>query len=144
MTIDKLTSLSTLSAQKGLLHLSPDVYQEMEASRKQGGASPAPNGSGGGGPMNYMASKDTGPCATPLPPGHAPYFSAPSPAPGPTATMARELLLNGQSSPVADSAMPGKAKSPPLPCGVSVQPAQQLEYLARIQGFQVSFEKQPR
>ncbi|XP_061615107.1 double-stranded RNA-binding protein Staufen homolog 2 isoform X2 [Phyllopteryx taeniolatus] len=126
---------ATSNTQKGLLHLSPDVYQEMEASRKQGGCSPGSNGSSGGG---YMASKEMGPCATPLPPGHTPYFSSPSPTPSPTATMARELLLNGQS-PMADVTLPGKGKSAPLACGVSVQPAQQLEYLARIQGFQVQY-----
>lgn len=48
--------------------------------------------------------------------------------------MARELLLNGQSPP-ADATLPMKGKT--LACGVSVQPAQQLDYLARIQGFQV-------
>lgn len=48
--------------------------------------------------------------------------------------MARELLLNGQS-PTAEASLPMKGKN--LACGVSVQPAQQLDYLARIQGFQV-------
>uniref|UniRef100_M4A7K9 Double-stranded RNA-binding protein Staufen homolog 2 n=1 Tax=Xiphophorus maculatus TaxID=8083 RepID=M4A7K9_XIPMA len=84
----------TSNTQKGLLHLSPDVYQEMEASRN---------------------SSTTG---------------------GPTATMARELLLNGQSPP-ADGSLPVKGKN--LACSVSVQPAQQLDYLAHIQGFQVGF-----
>uniref|UniRef100_A0A8D3CPP9 Double-stranded RNA-binding protein Staufen homolog 2 n=1 Tax=Scophthalmus maximus TaxID=52904 RepID=A0A8D3CPP9_SCOMX len=88
---------ATSNTQKGLLHLSPDVYQEMEASR---------NGS-------------------------------PS-SPSPTATMARELLLNGQS-PTADASLSIKGKNPALACGVSVQPAQQLDYLARIQGFQVQY-----
>jgi len=50
--------------------------------------------------------------------------------------MARELLLNGQS-PTGDASLPMKGKNMALPCGVSVQPAQQLDYLARIQGFQV-------
>ncbi|XP_057680574.1 double-stranded RNA-binding protein Staufen homolog 2 [Corythoichthys intestinalis] len=119
---------ATNNTQKGLLHLSPDVYQEMEASRKQGSGSPGPNSS------NYMAPKDMGPCTTPLPPGHTPYFSSSPPTPNTTATMARELLLNGQS-PMADATLQGKGKT----CGVSVQPAQQLEYLARIQGFQVQY-----
>uniref|UniRef100_A0A8C4D8T9 Double-stranded RNA-binding protein Staufen homolog 2 n=1 Tax=Dicentrarchus labrax TaxID=13489 RepID=A0A8C4D8T9_DICLA len=98
---------ATSNTQKGLLHLSPDVYQEMEASRKQGGSAPGPGSS-----------------------------SASSPSP--TATMARELLLNGQS-PTADASLPMKGKNPALACGVSVQPAQQLDYLARIQGFQVQY-----
>lgn len=51
--------------------------------------------------------------------------------------MARELLLNGQS-PTIDTSLPMKGPNPGLACGVSVQPAQQLDYLARIQGFQVS------
>uniref|UniRef100_A0AAQ4QW44 Double-stranded RNA-binding protein Staufen homolog 2 n=2 Tax=Gasterosteus aculeatus aculeatus TaxID=481459 RepID=A0AAQ4QW44_GASAC len=97
---------ATSNTPKGLLHLSPDVYQEMEASRKQGGGAPGP---------------DMVPCSAPLP----------------TATMARELLLNGQS-PTADASLPMK-KNSSLPCGVSVQPAQQLDYLARIQGFQVQY-----
>uniref|UniRef100_A0A3B3U119 Staufen double-stranded RNA binding protein 2 n=1 Tax=Poecilia latipinna TaxID=48699 RepID=A0A3B3U119_9TELE len=94
---------ATSNTQKGLLHLSPDVYQEMEASRKQSGR-------------------------------HSPYYSGSSSSPSPTATMARELLLNGQSPP-ADGSLPVKGKN--LACSVSVQPAQQLDYLAHIQGFQV-------
>ncbi|XP_078136353.1 double-stranded RNA-binding protein Staufen homolog 2 isoform X2 [Sander vitreus] len=125
----------TSNTQKGLLHLSPDVYQEMEASRKQGGSAPGP-GCNSGGSVNYMTSKDMGPCSAPLPPGHTPYYSGSSPSP--TATMARELLLNGQS-PTADASLPMKGKNSALPCGVSVQPAQQLDYLARIQGFQVQY-----
>lgn len=120
-------------AQKGLLHLSPDVYQEMEASRKQAGSAPGPCGNSGGS-VNYMTPKDT--CSAPLPPGHPPYYSGSASSPTPTATMARELLLNGQS-PTADNAVSMKGKNPALACGVSVQPAQQLDYLARIQGFQV-------
>ncbi|XP_063768194.1 double-stranded RNA-binding protein Staufen homolog 2 [Eleginops maclovinus] len=114
----------TSNTQKGLLHLSPDVYQEMEASRKQGGGAPGSNSGG-----NYMTSKDMGP----LPPGHPPYYSGSSPSP--TATMARELLLNGQTPANADAALHLKGKN----CGVAVQPAQQLDYLARIQGFQVQY-----
>lgn len=51
--------------------------------------------------------------------------------------MAREMQLNGQS-PTADApSLPIKGKSLPMACGVSVQPAQQLDYLAHIQNFQV-------
>ena len=39
--LSSLPSSLTPPAQKGLLHLSPDVYQEMEASRKQGGSARA-------------------------------------------------------------------------------------------------------
>uniref|UniRef100_A0A673AQH6 Double-stranded RNA-binding protein Staufen homolog 2 n=1 Tax=Sphaeramia orbicularis TaxID=375764 RepID=A0A673AQH6_9TELE len=105
---------ATSNTQKGLLHLSPDVYQEMEASRKQGGGAP----------------------------GHPPYYSSTTSSPSPTATMARELLLNGQS-PTAEGSLPMKGKSSTLACGVSVQPAQQLDYLARIQGFQVQYSDAP-
>lgn len=126
---------ATSNTQKGLLHLSPDVYQEMEASRKQGGSAPGP-GSTSSNSVNYMASKDMGPCSAPLPPGHPSYYSGSSSSPSPTATMARELLLNGQS-PTAEASLPMKGKN--LACGVSVQPAQQLDYLARIQGFQVQY-----
>ncbi|XP_039982178.1 double-stranded RNA-binding protein Staufen homolog 2 isoform X2 [Xiphias gladius] len=127
----------TSNTQKGLLHLSPDVYQEMEASRKQGGSASGPVGSSGGS-VNYITSKDMGPCSAPLPPGHPPYYSGSASSPSPTATMARELLLNGQS-PTADASLAIKGKNPAMACGVSVQPAQQLDYLARIQGFQVQY-----
>lgn len=132
--------MTPLPAQKGLLHLSPDVYQEMEASRKQGGSASGPGGGSSGGSVNYITSKDMGPCSAPLPPGHPPYYSSTASSPSPTATMARELLLNGQS-PTADASLPIKGKNPTLACGVSVQPAQQLDYLARIQGFQVRCNK---
>lgn len=123
------------AAQKGLLHLSPDIYQEMEASRKQGGNAPS-SGASSSSSVNYMPSKDMGPCSAPLPPGHPPYYSRTASSPSPTATMARELLLNGQT-PTTDTSLPMKGTNPGLACGVSVQPAQQLDYLARIQGFQV-------
>ncbi|XP_068613549.1 double-stranded RNA-binding protein Staufen homolog 2-like [Brachionichthys hirsutus] len=123
---------ATSNTPKGLLHLSPDVYQEMEASRKQGGSTSGPGGS------NYLTSKDVGACSAQLPQGHPPYYSGSASSTSPTATMARELLLNGQS-PTADASLPMKGKSPTVACGVSVQPAQQLDYLARIQGFQVQY-----
>lgn len=125
----------TSAAQKGLLHLSPDIYQEMEASRKQGGNAPS-SGPSSGSSVTYMPSKDMGPCSAPLPPGHPQFYSGTASSPSPTATMARELLLNGQS-PTTDTSLPMKGTNPGLACGVSVQPAQQLDYLARIQGFQV-------
>lgn len=125
----------TYAAQKGLLHLSPDIYQEMEASRKQGVNAPT-SGTSSGSCINYMPSKDMGPCSATLPPGHPPYYSNSASSPIPTATMARELLLNGQS-PTTDNPLSMKGTNPGLACGVSVQPAQQLDYLARIQGFQV-------
>uniref|UniRef100_A0A8C7YTQ5 Double-stranded RNA-binding protein Staufen homolog 2 n=1 Tax=Oryzias sinensis TaxID=183150 RepID=A0A8C7YTQ5_9TELE len=112
---------TTSNTQKGLLHLSPDVYQEMEASRKQSASS----GGNSGGSVNYMTSKDMVSCSAPS-----------SSSPSPTASMARELLLNGQS-PATDTSLSMKGKN--LACGVSVQPAQQLDYLARIQGFQVQY-----
>uniref|UniRef100_A0A3Q3Q174 Double-stranded RNA-binding protein Staufen homolog 2 n=1 Tax=Monopterus albus TaxID=43700 RepID=A0A3Q3Q174_MONAL len=127
---------TTSNTQKGLLHLSPDVYQEMEASRKQAGSAPCSGGSSGGS-VNYISSKDMGPCSVPLPPGHTPYYSSSASSTSPTATMARELLLNGQS-PTVDASLSMKGKNPALACGVSVQPAQQLDYLAHIQGFQAA------
>uniref|UniRef100_A0A3P9I7S5 Double-stranded RNA-binding protein Staufen homolog 2 n=2 Tax=Oryzias latipes TaxID=8090 RepID=A0A3P9I7S5_ORYLA len=123
---------TTSNTQKGLLHLSPDVYQEMEASRKQSASS----GGNSGGSVNYMTSKDMVSCSAPLPPGHSSYYNSSSSSPSPTASMARELLLNGQS-PTTDTSLSMKGKN--LACGVSVQPAQQLDYLARIQGFQVQY-----
>lgn len=112
----------------------------MEASRKQGGGTSGPGSAGGGGgvSVNYMTPKEIGPGPAPLSPGHPPYYGGSPSSPSPTATMARELQLNGQS-PTADApSLPIKGKSPPMACGVSVQPAQQLDYLAHIQNFQVS------
>lgn len=123
------------AAQKGLLHLSPDIYQEMEASRKQGANAPI-SGASSGSSVNYLPPKDMGPCSAPLPPGHPPYYSGSASSASPTAAMAKELLLNGQSAPI-DTSLALKGTNPGLACGVSVQPAQQLDYLARIQGFQV-------
>uniref|UniRef100_A0A8C2KHG0 Double-stranded RNA-binding protein Staufen homolog 2 n=1 Tax=Cyprinus carpio TaxID=7962 RepID=A0A8C2KHG0_CYPCA len=103
---------TTTYTQKGILHLSPDVYQEMEASRNKG----VP-----GAPGNYIGQGSTGPFYTP--------------SVGNTATIARELLLSG-TSPTAE-ALILKGKAPALACG-SIQPSQQLEYLAHIQGFQAA------
>ncbi|KAJ8279730.1 hypothetical protein COCON_G00067960 [Conger conger] len=104
------------TTQKGILHLSPDVYQEMEASRSKAGP---------GAPVNYLTNNDN--CQ-----GAGPFYHSPST----TAAMARELLLNG-SSPTAE-AMGLKGRPPALACS-SVQPSQQLDYLAHVQGFQVLY-----
>ncbi|MGH0124974.1 UNVERIFIED_CONTAM: hypothetical protein FKN15_005525 [Acipenser sinensis] len=106
----------TSNTQKGILHLSPDVYQEMEASRNKTGPAAV---------VNYLHPKDIGQ-------GSGSFFSTTSN----TATIARELLLSG-ISPTAE-AIGLKGKAPASTCA-SVQPSQQLEYLARIQGFQVQY-----
>uniref|UniRef100_A0A8C9WAQ2 Double-stranded RNA-binding protein Staufen homolog 2 n=1 Tax=Scleropages formosus TaxID=113540 RepID=A0A8C9WAQ2_SCLFO len=108
---------TTSTMQKGLLHLSPDVYQEMEASRNKAGPT-APSA------VNYLTPKDIGQ-------GPGPYYSSTSN----TAAIARELLLNG-TSPTAE-AIGLKGKAPALPC-TPIQPSQQLEYLAHVQGFQAA------
>uniref|UniRef100_A0A8C1H1Y7 Double-stranded RNA-binding protein Staufen homolog 2 n=1 Tax=Cyprinus carpio carpio TaxID=630221 RepID=A0A8C1H1Y7_CYPCA len=108
---------TTTNTQKGILHLSPDVYQEMEASRNKG----VP-----GAPGNYLTPKDIGQGST------GPFYT---PSVGSTAAIARELLLSG-TSPTAE-ALILKGKAPALACG-SIQPSQQLEYLAHIQGFQAA------
>ncbi|XP_061110595.1 double-stranded RNA-binding protein Staufen homolog 2-like isoform X2 [Conger conger] len=100
---------STPNSQKGLLHLSPDVYQEMEASRSKAGP---------GASVSYMPT--------------GPFYSSTSS----TAAIARELLLNG-TSPTAE-ALGMKGRAPALTC-TSIQPSQQLDYLARVQGFQVQY-----
>lgn len=109
---------TTTNTQKGILHLSPDVYQEMEASRNKG----VP-----GSPGNYLTPKDIGQGSA------GPFYT---PSVGNTAAIARELLLSG-TSPTAE-ALVLKGKAPALACG-SIQPSQQLEYLAHIQGFQVQY-----
>lgn len=88
----------------------------MEASRNKG----VP-----GAPGNYLTPKDIGQGSA------GPFYT---PSVGNTAAIARELLLSG-TSPTAE-ALILKGKAPALACG-SIQPSQQLEYLAHIQGFQV-------
>ncbi|NWX57888.1 STAU2 protein, partial [Promerops cafer] len=107
----------TSNTPKGILHLSPDVYQEMEASR---------NKSAPGTTVSYLSSKEMSQTSSS-------FFSI-SPA-NSTATIARELLMNG-TSPTAE-AIGLKGISPASPCS-TVQPSKQLEYLARIQGFQAA------
>ncbi|NXF15973.1 STAU2 protein, partial [Rhodinocichla rosea] len=108
----------TSNTPKGILHLSPDVYQEMEASR---------NKSAPGTTASYMPSKEMSQTSSS-------FFSI-SPTTNSTATIARELLMNG-TSPTAE-AIGLKGISPASPCS-TVQPSKQLEYLARIQGFQAA------
>ncbi|XP_074800330.1 double-stranded RNA-binding protein Staufen homolog 2 isoform X2 [Natator depressus] len=108
----------TSNTPKGILHLSPDVYQEMEASRNK--AAPGAAGS-------YLSSKEMSQTSSS-------FFSISATA-NSTATIARELLMNG-TSPTAE-AIGLKGISPASPCS-AVQPSKQLEYLARIQGFQAA------
>ncbi|NXH71786.1 STAU2 protein, partial [Podilymbus podiceps] len=108
----------TSTTPKGILHLSPDVYQEMEASR---------NKSAPGTTVSYLSSKEMSQTSSS-------FFSI-SPTTNSTATIARELLMNG-TSPTAE-AIGLKGISPASPCS-AVQPSKQLEYLARIQGFQAA------
>ncbi|KAM6088219.1 double-stranded RNA-binding protein Staufen homolog 2 isoform 1-T1 [Chlamydotis macqueenii] len=109
----------TSNTPKGILHLSPDVYQEMEASR---------NKSAPGATVSYLSSKEMSQTSSS-------FFSI-SPTTNSTATIARELLMNG-TSPTAE-AIGLKGISPASPSS-AVQPSKQLEYLARIQGFQVHY-----
>ncbi|XP_050796849.1 double-stranded RNA-binding protein Staufen homolog 2 isoform X7 [Gopherus flavomarginatus] len=109
----------TSNTPKGILHLSPDVYQEMEASRNK--TAPGTTGS-------YLSSKEMSQTSSS-------FFSI-SATTNSTATIARELLMNG-TSPTAE-AIGLKGISPASPCS-AVQPSKQLEYLARIQGFQMTF-----
>ncbi|NWW74598.1 STAU2 protein, partial [Climacteris rufus] len=108
----------TSNTPKGILHLSPDVYQEMEASR---------NKSAPGTTVSYLSSKEMSQTSSS-------FFSI-SPTTNSTATIARELLMNG-TSPTAE-AIGLKGISAASPCS-TVQPSKQLEYLARIQGFQAA------
>ncbi|NXP06434.1 STAU2 protein, partial [Thinocorus orbignyianus] len=108
----------TSNTPKGILHLSPDVYQEMEASRNK--AAP-------GTTVSYLSPKEMSQTSSS-------FFSI-SPTTNSTATIARELLMNG-TSPTAE-AIGLKGISPASPCP-AVQPSKQLEYLARIQGFQAA------
>ncbi|XP_030071446.1 double-stranded RNA-binding protein Staufen homolog 2 isoform X2 [Microcaecilia unicolor] len=109
----------TNNTPKGILHLSPDVYQEMEASRNK--ATPGTS-------TGYLSSKEMSEASG--------SFFSPSTNFNNTATIARELLLNG-TSPTAE-AVGLKGKTLASPCS-TVQPSKQLEYLAQIQGFQVQY-----
>ncbi|XP_036413868.1 LOW QUALITY PROTEIN: double-stranded RNA-binding protein Staufen homolog 2 [Colossoma macropomum] len=106
---------ASANTQKGILHLSPDVYQEMEASRNKGGS---------GASVSFMSTKELGQGSA------GPFYS--SPGSSSTASMARELL---SGTPTGEGL---KGKPTTLTCS-SVQPSQQLEYLAHIQGFQVQY-----
>ncbi|XP_021528368.2 double-stranded RNA-binding protein Staufen homolog 2 isoform X7 [Aotus nancymaae] len=108
----------TNNTPKGILHLSPDVYQEMEASRHKVIS---------GTTLGYLSPKDMNQPSSS-------FFSI-SPTSNSSATIARELLMNGTSS-IAE-AIGLKGSSPTPPCS-PVQPSKQLEYLARIQGFQAA------
>ncbi|XP_060755932.1 double-stranded RNA-binding protein Staufen homolog 2 isoform X5 [Neoarius graeffei] len=101
---------ASTNTQKGILHLSPDVYQEMEASRNKGGTAPSVTPMT---PVTYLNPKEV---------SQAPFYNNSA---SKTAAIARELLSK-------------TPKTPAIPCS-SVQPSQQLEYLAHIQGFQVQY-----
>ncbi|XP_063780002.1 double-stranded RNA-binding protein Staufen homolog 2 isoform X10 [Pseudophryne corroboree] len=106
------------STPKGILHLSPDVYQEMEASRSKTVPAPA---------VNFLSSKE-------LSQTSSSYFSTPV-AQSCTAAIARELLTNG-NSPTAEAI--GFAGNNMTCSSSTVQPSKQLEYLAGIQGLQAA------
>ncbi|XP_058384871.1 double-stranded RNA-binding protein Staufen homolog 2 isoform X4 [Diceros bicornis minor] len=108
----------TNNTPKGILHLSPDVYQEMEASRHKVIS---------GTTLGYLSPKDMNQPSSS-------FFSI-SPTSNSSATIARELLMNG--TPPTAEAIGLKGSSPTPPCS-PVQPSKQLEYLARIQGFQAA------
>ncbi|XP_013373612.1 PREDICTED: double-stranded RNA-binding protein Staufen homolog 2 isoform X2 [Chinchilla lanigera] len=107
----------TSNTPKGILHLSPDVYQEMEASRHKVISGTA---------LGYLSPKDMNQPSSS-------FFSI-SPTSNSSATIARELLMNGTTT---AEAIGLKGSSPTPPCS-PVQPSKQLEYLARIQGFQAA------
>uniref|UniRef100_UPI00358EAB48 double-stranded RNA-binding protein Staufen homolog 2-like isoform X2 n=1 Tax=Myxine glutinosa TaxID=7769 RepID=UPI00358EAB48 len=111
----KMTVTSPASTgQKGLLHLSPCTYQQMEATR-------------GAGP--HVKSHDL--------PGNDPTWCGPGPLipqcqGGGTAALARELL-HGKATPVSPG---GTSATQPT----VVRPNQQLDLLAATMGFQVQRE----
>ncbi|KAG8441930.1 hypothetical protein GDO86_010927 [Hymenochirus boettgeri] len=103
---------------KGILHLSPDVYQEMEASRNKTVPAPA---------VGYLSSKEMNQISS--------SFFSTSVSPSCTPAVARELLTNGTSLSAEAIDFAGKS----LICDSStIQPSKQLEYLAGIQGLQMT------
>ncbi|XP_040287928.1 double-stranded RNA-binding protein Staufen homolog 2 isoform X2 [Bufo bufo] len=107
------------STPKGILHLSPDVYQEMEASRSKTVSTPPA--------VNYLSPKELNQTSSS-------YFST-SVTQSCTSAVARELLTNG-SSPAAESV--GFSGNNLTSSSSTVQPSKQLEYLAGIQGLQAA------
>nr|XP_032810773.1 double-stranded RNA-binding protein Staufen homolog 2-like isoform X1 [Petromyzon marinus]XP_032810775.1 double-stranded RNA-binding protein Staufen homolog 2-like isoform X1 [Petromyzon marinus] len=107
--------------QKGILHLSADVYQQMEAARNRAGG-PPPQQQQQHPAMGYGKKEPSWGGPGPMHPhglGNA------------TATIPRELLMKG-GSPTAEAMV----KVPPVHM---VHACQQLDYLAREQGFQVQY-----
>ncbi|CAH6777238.1 Stau2 [Phodopus roborovskii] len=94
-----------------------DQLDKMEASRHRVTS---------GTSLGYLSPKDMNQPSS--------SFFSMSPSSTSSATVARELLING-TSPTAEAI--GLTGSSPTPPCSPVQPSKQLEYLARIQGFQV-------
>ncbi|XP_032810773.2 double-stranded RNA-binding protein Staufen homolog 2 isoform X5 [Petromyzon marinus] len=108
--------------QKGILHLSADVYQQMEAARNRAGGPPPQQQQQQHPAMGYGKKEPSWGGSGPMHPhglGNA------------TATIPRELLMKG-GSPTAEAMV----KVPPVHM---VHACQQLDYLAREQGFQVQY-----
>ncbi|XP_074059771.1 double-stranded RNA-binding protein Staufen homolog 2 isoform X3 [Macrotis lagotis] len=108
----------TNNTPKGILHLSPDIYQEMEASRNKVVSDFA---------VSYLSSNE-------MSQPSSSFFSL-SPPSNNSSTISREFLMNGTC--LSAEAIGLKGNSPTSPCPV-MQPSRQLEYLARIQGFQAA------
>ncbi|XP_068956228.1 double-stranded RNA-binding protein Staufen homolog 2 isoform X3 [Petaurus breviceps papuanus] len=109
---------TTSNTPKGILHLSPDIYQEMEASRNKVVSDFA---------VSYLSSNE-------MSQPSSSFFSL-SPPSNSTTTIARDFLMNGTSP--SSEAIGLKGSSSTSPCPI-MQPSRQLEYLARIQGFQAA------
>ncbi|XP_055964426.1 double-stranded RNA-binding protein Staufen homolog 1 isoform X1 [Sorex fumeus] len=77
---------------------------------------------------------------------HTKDFSraAPNPAKATvTAMIARELLYGG-SSPTAETVLKSNVSSGPMSHGPLTRPSEQLDYLSRVQGFQVEYKDFPK
>ncbi|XP_036624167.1 double-stranded RNA-binding protein Staufen homolog 2 isoform X4 [Trichosurus vulpecula] len=109
---------TTSNTPKGILHLSPDIYQEMEASRNKVVSDFA---------VSYLSPNEMNQPSSS-------FFSL-SPPSNTTPTIAREFLMNGTSPSAEAISLKGNSSTSPCPI---MQPSRQLEYLARIQGFQAA------
>ncbi|XP_072460985.1 double-stranded RNA-binding protein Staufen homolog 2 isoform X7 [Notamacropus eugenii] len=109
---------TTSNTPKGILHLSPDIYQEMEASRNKVVSDFA---------VSYLSPNE-------MSQPSSSFFSL-SPPSNSTTTIAREFLMNGTSPSAEAIGLKGNSSTSPCPI---MQPSRQLEYLARIQGFQAA------
>ncbi|XP_078456588.1 double-stranded RNA-binding protein Staufen homolog 2 isoform X2 [Lampetra fluviatilis] len=117
--------------QKGILHLSADVYQQMEAARNRAGGPPPQQQQQQHQQHQQQQQHPAMGYGKKEPSWGGPGSMHPHGLGNTTATIPRELLMKG-GSPTAEAMV----KVPPVHMAHACQ---QLDYLAREQGFQVQY-----